>query len=128
MESRSWCANENFLDRPQFLQINFGRDQLFCKIATQGNNANNKWVKRFKLLYSKNGRDWNTYRENGKDKVGALETEVSLWRYHTKVQYHIFMILSIANVRSSHRKCSIKKVFLKISQISPENTCVGASF
>ena len=27
-------------------------------------------------------------------------------------------------VRSSHQKCSAKKLFLKISQISQENTCV----
>ena len=30
--------------------------------------------------------------------------------------------------RSSHQKCSIEKVFLKISQNSQENTCVRASF
>ena len=30
--------------------------------------------------------------------------------------------------RSSHRKCSVKKVFLKISQISQESTCVRVSF
>ena len=29
--------------------------------------------------------------------------------------------------KSSHRRCSVKKVFLKISQISQENTCVGVS-
>ena len=31
------------------------------------------------------------------------------------------------NSRSSHRRCSIKKVFLKTLQNSQENTCVGAS-
>ena len=30
--------------------------------------------------------------------------------------------------RSSHRRCSVKKVFLKFSQISLANTCVGVSF
>ena len=30
--------------------------------------------------------------------------------------------------KNSHWRCSIKKVFLIISQISQENTCVGASF
>ena len=29
--------------------------------------------------------------------------------------------------RSSHRRCSVKKVFLKISQISQKNSCVGVS-
>ena len=36
---------------------------------------------------------------------------------------------TIYNVgRSNHRGCSIKKLFLKISQNSQENTCVGVSF
>ena len=30
--------------------------------------------------------------------------------------------------RSSHRRCSVKKVFLKVSQYSQENTSVGVSF
>ena len=30
----------------------------------------------------------------------------------------------VAMIRSSHRKCSIKKLFLEISQNSQENTCV----
>ena len=30
--------------------------------------------------------------------------------------------------RSSHQRCSIKKVFLEISQISQENTCARVSF
>ena len=30
--------------------------------------------------------------------------------------------------RSSHRRCSIKRVFLKISQNSHENTCARVSF
>ena len=32
------------------------------------------------------------------------------------------------SAKSSHRRCSIKKVFLKISENSQENTCVRASF
>ena len=30
--------------------------------------------------------------------------------------------------RSSRQRCSVKKVFLKISKISQENTCVGVLF
>ena len=30
--------------------------------------------------------------------------------------------------KSSYRRCSIKKLFLKISQYSQENTCFGVSF
>ena len=31
-------------------------------------------------------------------------------------------------VTTSHRKCSVKNVFLKIPQISQENTCVDSFF
>ena len=31
-------------------------------------------------------------------------------------------------VTTSHRKCSVKNVFLKIPQISQENTCVESFF
>ena len=30
--------------------------------------------------------------------------------------------------RGSHRRCSIKKLFLKIIQYSQENNCAGVSF
>ena len=45
-----------------------------------------------------------------------------LFQYVIKRQLkHMF------SFKSSHRRCSVKKVFLKISQISRENTCVGVS-
>ena len=37
-------------------------------------------------------------------------------------------LLFIWNYRSNHRRCSVKKVFLKISQNSRENTCARDSF
>ena len=33
----------------------------------------------------------------------------------------------VSHTESSHQRCSVKKVFLQISQISQENTCVGVS-
>ena len=39
--------------------------------------------------------------------------------------YHF---LSFFISRSSRQKCSVKKLFLKISQYSQESTCVGVSF
>ena len=35
---------------------------------------------------------------------------------------------SMIHGRSSHQRCSKKKMFLKISQISQENTCAQVSF
>ena len=43
--------------------------------------------------------------------------------------FFMFCISSISsNNRSSHRKCSIKREFLEISQNSQENTCTRVSF
>ena len=38
------------------------------------------------------------------------------------------MRFTLLQSRSSHRRCSIKKLFLKISQFFTGNTCVGISF
>ena len=39
-----------------------------------------------------------------------------------------FTYLENVIVRGSHRKCSVKKIFLEISQNSHENTCARDSF
>ena len=36
--------------------------------------------------------------------------------------------LNAFKTRTRHQKCSVKKVFLEISQNSQENTCMGVSF
>ena len=43
-----------------------------------------------------------------------------------KISY-LYHILIVKN-RSSHKRCSVKKVFLKISQNSQESTCARVSF
>ena len=51
------------------------------------------------------------------------------WDNNTKVTVkRLFTELLRYYYRSSHRRCSIKKGFLKISQYSQESTCVGVSF
>ena len=38
------------------------------------------------------------------------------------------IVISRTPSRSSHRRCSVKKIFIKIYKISWENTCVGVVF
>ena len=40
----------------------------------------------------------------------------------------MFLALRLAISKSSHLRCSVKKVFLEISQNSQENTCARATF
>ena len=50
---------------------------------------------------------------------------------HVQSSAHIgslFFKENLGNRRSSHRRCSVKKVFLEISQNSQEKTCARVSF
>ena len=50
-------------------------------------------------------------------------------RKHLKYSTDIITFIQLHLSRSSHRRCSVgKEVFLKISQISQENTCSRVSF
>ena len=53
----------------------------------------------------------------------------SIWRCGNNEQTSQLTLLYWGRtVRSSHQSCSIKKLFLKVSQYLLENTCVGVSF
>ena len=43
-------------------------------------------------------------------------------------KFHKTPRIDLRRFRSGHRRCSIKKLFLEISQSSQENKCVGVSF
>ena len=60
-----WCAKEPGRN-DDWLQVDLGRSVEACALATQGDRNGNEWVTAFKLLYSSDGTDWNTY---GVDKV-----------------------------------------------------------
>ena len=51
-----------------------------------------------------------------------------LFKFNNKSRKTVFMEIHSGSYRSSHQRCSIKKVFLKISQNLQENTCARVSF
>ena len=57
------------------------------------------------------------------DEMNQSVTNSNIHLYHCLCVSKGFII-----ARSSHQRCSIKKVLLKISQNWQENTCVGGSF
>ena len=68
----SWTTRTDNQD--QWLQVDFLRDVKITSVATQGrDNYGSQWVKKYKLAYSPDGpsatRMFDTYRENGMDKV-----------------------------------------------------------
>ena len=55
----------------------------------------------------------------------------SLWACDIVTFFKIFLLavhLKITPYRSNNRRCSVKIVFLEVSQNSQENTCARASF
>ena len=54
------------------LQVDLQYEFFICAVATQGYplTSSSFWTRKYKLLFSVNGIDWLTYKENGADKVG----------------------------------------------------------
>ena len=65
-----WCANEGKSNN-EWLQVDLGKSIQACGLATQGDKKGEReWVKAFKLPYSSDGTNWETYRdENGAEMV-----------------------------------------------------------
>ena len=67
-----------------FLQVDLQYEFFICAVATQGYplTSSSFWTTKYKLLFSVNGTDWLTYKENGTEKVG-ISTCLSEVRYST---------------------------------------------
>ena len=58
----SWTARKN--DIHQWLQIDLGNQQTkVTRVATQGRNGQNQWVKKYRLQYGEDGENFKFYRE-----------------------------------------------------------------
>ena len=57
-----------------YLQIDLQYDFFICAVATQGHPSSSFWTTKYKLLFSVNGIDWLTYKENGREKVCIVMT------------------------------------------------------
>ena len=64
-----WCINEAGRN-DEWLQVDLGKSIQACGLATQGDINGDEWVKAFKLSYSSDGANWETYRdESGAEMV-----------------------------------------------------------
>ena len=64
----AWSAGAN--DTNQWLQVDFGRNVRITKLATQGRQDYDQWVKTFTLSYTLDGNpSFQIYQENGAEKV-----------------------------------------------------------
>ena len=58
-----WSARTN--DVKQWIQVDFLSDTKVTQIVTQGRNAYNQWVKKYKLQYSSDGVNFIFYHRTG---------------------------------------------------------------
>ena len=65
-----WCTNEAGRN-DEWLQVDLRKSIHVCGLATQGDRMGTReWVKAFKLSYSSDGANWETYRgESGAEMV-----------------------------------------------------------
>ncbi|XP_015750209.1 PREDICTED: contactin-associated protein like 5-1-like isoform X1 [Acropora digitifera] len=64
----AWSPSNN--NNPNdYLEIDLQYEFFICAVATQGHPSSNFWTTKYKLLFSVNGIDWPTYKDNGKDKI-----------------------------------------------------------
>ena len=99
----AWSPRDN--TKADFLQIDLQYEFFICAVATQGypSTSSSFWTTKYRLLFSVNGIDWLTYKENGADKVGiatCLSEKYDIRRcaYNTD---HSSGILTFSNVSES---------------------------
>ena len=66
----AWSPSDD-VNPNDFLQVDLQYEFFICAVATQGYPLTSRsfWTTKYKLLFSVNGTDWHTYKENGEDKV-----------------------------------------------------------
>ena len=70
IDMAAWASG--IIDKHQYLQVDLGQIRILTRVATQGRPyLVTNWVKRYAILYSNDGTNWEEYRENGVVKVSA---------------------------------------------------------
>ena len=79
----------HILDKNPWLQIDLGGQTKVTAVATQGRISLSHWVSKYKLQYSNDGRTFNYYMEEGREKVKYPSTHKRYFFYRrpsTEVQ------------------------------------------
>ena len=98
-EGGSWSARKN--DLHQWLQVDLGSQYTkVTRVATQGRNAVNQWVTKYKLTYSKDGVNFQYYREQGQtaDKVHYYIDTALHTKPHPELGWRVFHVLTSEDI------------------------------
>ena len=84
----AWVARK--IDLHQWLQVDLGSYITVTRVATQGRNGYDQWVKKYKIQYSVDGVIFQVYKESGNVsvKVHVVTAVVSYFR-KTKTAYKL---------------------------------------
>ena len=77
----AWVAQKQ--DHNQWLQVDFGVETVITRIATQGRQDANQWVKEFSLSYSTDGSYFKHYQPSGHTKVTSCNSRFARYRHLT---------------------------------------------
>ena len=73
--SGAWTAAKSQQNANQWLQIELGNQQTkVTRVATQGSNGYSEWVTSYKLQYSRDGVNFQFYKEQGQTTDKVRET------------------------------------------------------
>ena len=82
----SWQAYKD--DASQWLQINLTGQYVVTRVATQGSDRHDHWVKKYELQYGDDGNNFQSYRTQGQNipkvKINSI-----------KLQVHYIILLSV---------------------------------
>ena len=67
----AWCPKTSN-DRSDFLEVDMSEEYYVCAVATQGHKKGSHWAKSYKLQLSLQANTWETYSEDGAEKVRKL--------------------------------------------------------
>ena len=75
----AWVAQKQ--DHNQWLQVDFGVETMITRIATQGRQDANQWVKEYTLRYSTDGSYFRHYQPFGYTKVTFCSSRFASFDY-----------------------------------------------
>ena len=94
----AWCPKTSN-DRSDFLQVDMGEEYYVCAVATQGHKQGSHWAKSYKLQLSLQATTWETYSEDGAEKVRKLILKLIFSKFSIS-----FLLGSLFNPLSSNIK------------------------
>ena len=101
----AWSPS-NDVNPNDFLQVDLQFEFFICAVATQGHPFSSSWTTKYRLLFSVNGTDWLTYKENGTDKVG-ISSCLSEVRYSTDHSRGILIFTNVSGSCWMSRACNV---------------------